>query len=619
MLNNIYKFFNLIISNIINFWLKFMKKNKIIFSTIITILVISQCCSLGNAINTSSTPMEIILGQDFSFQTSQNLEMNHSKYSHYSDLDINISQIDYRTSFTDLNVIGANASVPTNNPYPNATYSHLDLLNPIGSSPNQIALPTYDKTYIAFEDLDFQHYSAWAEARSWNISKTGAFPEDTYEFHHYNIHPEYQIPLVNVSVEVAVEIVNGRMDLDGELNYETYWDLILHYYKMTLEAISDPRLNSPLYAPFNNILSLGNEIVIAENMTWKASLMYRNEGNNGQYIFDQYSEISTDGYWDGVIDTMEILNNADHLNLFTSFPNDPSSMNHWDYDNRNISQSDIDASEGVISEGMFNDYGLWKGYQSNYGNPIIVFNFTATGEGFNHLWMGNEYGFWGYYPPLSDKTWTGANDYPNMNENYYRAGGVDPTGLTIPPNLLPDTCWAKIKITEFDSKHSFNWNDKQIVNGNYSDENDVYAEIHDEDSWQTHSINKTGKEILIKGEINRLPLNSTFNFTTLKTDLFNGYEFMNVSVNQVKVTLYIDFDTDDGGDDDDDDEDTGLIDDGGEDGWLQWLWIFIGIMALIGLFGFYVYEDKRQKRRSGKPLKTKTTQQKEFNVKFKTK
>jgi len=478
--------------------------------------------------------------KEWSFSTPLAVEMDNETNDYYNDLRLNISRVEYLTDFDDLiDVVGCNVSVPSQNPYPHTTFQN-DLLMMPNPANISIMMPTYDLDLDAFEDGDLAHYCAWAEARAWNFSYIDGYPTDPDLGEQYWLEP-YQNPLVNVSVEIAVEIINNQMGTDEELNYDDMWDLIEHHYRMTLEAISEPRLNG--IPPFPN--SRGDEIVIAENMTFEASIKYRDGNMNREFIFDKYREEIGDPFYDGVIDVNEILNppSPNPAMYWGDIPQ--ATQNHWEYCG-SINQTDIDSDAGMeISEEMFRDYADWKGYKSNYGNPVIVFNFTASGKGFNHNWNGSEFGYWGNYPPLNDKT---APSIPNMNEHYYRAGGVDNSGASYPINLLGDTCWAKLKFQEFDSKHRFAWDSKQ--NTEYNHEQDIIIFTFNESSSPSqpseqrtiiHNTSKGGYTRIIESWEDRIRLKGNFTYQN-KSGIYPNfkkyYEEMLIEVETYYGNLY---------------------------------------------------------------------------------
>jgi hypothetical protein len=466
------------------------------------------------------------------------MEIDNTTYDYYSDLQVNVSKVEYLTSYEDyFDVVGANATVPSNNPYPTPP------------------VPIYDNTYMSFEDKDYLHYGAWAEARAWDYHDYDPNPDNwifspksyPYQLENPQYYYEdeglfypyipYTIPMVNVSIEVAVEIINSKMGGDSELDYQEYWDLITHFYRLTLETISDPLQDIPLQTHFLPtplpLWSRGDEIVVAENVTFDASIMYRDGGVNKKYSFDQYSE-TTNGGGDGVLSVTEILT---HQGQFTS-PDTIITPSHYEFDNRTIDQLDIDTMEmKSITETMFNDYSQWKGYQANHQNPIITFNLTATGVGWNGDWQGNEYGYPFY--------WMIGGIPRNDPEDVNRVGGVDPTGITFPYNLLPPTCWAKLKCTEFDSKHKFDWDVAQDSgNGEYNHKWDVYASVYNETSpnvfpynYKDLSIDTSGDDLLIKGWDERIPLD-TYNITAILVDQLSSYEWVNATFD-LEVRGYI--------------------------------------------------------------------------------
>lgn len=288
-----------------------------------------------------------------------------------------------------------------------------------------------------------------------------------------------------IMIEIAIEIVN---DVIGNLNYQEYWDLIMQYYNMTLEAITS-----------------NGELIIGNYCEFNATLMYQtSDGQNHSFVFDSIQKANN-------ITVEDILGNySKHFgNVF------------FNYDNRTIPSNYINQMEGIeVIEEMFSNYSKAR-WGDNYGdivtphnNPVLTFRFWANASGFTN-WTGNEY----LYPE-------------EMGRVGWRANG---------------TCWAKLKFTEMDAKYHFRWNSTQNNgNGIYNNVMDVVVFAFDDltSSYQVYSLNNSGYDTVLKGWENRVYMDDfdgsgeIANQTGIGVDYSGIYEDMNVTLNSVDVKCY---------------------------------------------------------------------------------
>ena len=122
------------------------------------------------------------LSSDEGALTTKKIDLDFQNYDLYSDIEVNLSSVEYKTKMEDqFNIVGSNAEVS-------------------GST-------------------NVNYYGLGAQAIDYSM-----LPDSNLE--------------ISVDLEVAVEIMNSEIGPEQELIYQDYWDLITYYYDITLNAIS---------------------------------------------------------------------------------------------------------------------------------------------------------------------------------------------------------------------------------------------------------------------------------------------------------------------------------------------------------------------------------------------
>lgn len=314
-----------------------------------------------------------------------------------------------------------------------------------------------------------------------NHTNYGAWAESRAFHDTPSEYPSYNQNFVTSVVDIGVEIVNSNMDKSSALNYLDYWDLLKHSFNATFETISED-----------------GEIIVGYFCRFRASLLYQKEnGLNYSYDFDLVEK-----NWNITVD-----------DILGGYDSNPSNA-HYGFE-MEIDSNDIEISEGIeVTEEMFNRYSEERfGIDcSNYGNPVITFRFYAYGLQVTD-WDGDEYG----YPEEQGRI--GA--YPNSNP------------------LLPNTLWAKLKISEFDAKHRFIV--RRTDNGNNASINhpsDIYLLAYNgtEYNYYTGSDHSIYQRI-ISGWENRLPTSNIYD-SYIGLDLMDSWEKIKVKITNVKAKHY---------------------------------------------------------------------------------
>ncbi len=226
----------------------------------------------------------------------KNFGLDFQNYDLYSDIEVNLSSVEYKTIKEDqFNIVGSNTEVS-------------------GST-------------------DVNYYDLGAQAIDYSM-----FPNENLE--------------IIIDVEVAIEIAPEQ-----ELIYQDYWDLVTHYYDITLNAIS---------------LKQKQSVIVADHCWWEASIGYEDNGVSKYFIFDSIDDQR------GKITTQDILSGT---------PNDLSN-GVWEYDNL-----EFDNPASLLGSNL-TEYSNKKGFGVESQNPVITFRFSARGKGHNVGWDPTDNYLW---------------------------------------------------------------------------------------------------------------------------------------------------------------------------------------------------------------------------------
>ncbi len=215
---------------------------------------------------------EETLANNISVVNSKNIVLDNKTYDYISNIELNLSSIEYLTRFDNTqNIVAASAKKIMGDNIDND--------------------PDYEGPTVnlnGFKDNNLTTYGVWIEAIG-------------------------IIDIAEIEIEVAIEITNSDMDGVNRLKYEEYWFYLRNIYNLTLESIKNAQ---------------NSDIIIGNECWWEASIMYRSsDGINHAINFDNV-------YRSEFINVSHILANYQGKNPDNWYS--PSKKPLWNYDNRSI-------------------------------------------------------------------------------------------------------------------------------------------------------------------------------------------------------------------------------------------------------------------------------------------